>query len=153
MYLDLERTIAIDALRRHLPRGHFLQQVREMKDDLVWHQALDGWAKQQADFSTLVYKCSEEYGRLWPHLIPFDFGSLWYIIYMHYVLFLSMKPFVVCIVYTILLFITIPPLHVLVRLMVRIRRANGCGTAVEYTFEESLRGQIHIHSNGGALFF
>jgi hypothetical protein len=38
-----------------------------MKDDLVWHQALDGWAKQQADFSTLVYKCSVEYGRLWPH--------------------------------------------------------------------------------------
>ena len=60
-------TIAVDALRRHLPRGHFLQQVREMKDDLVWHQALDGWAKQQADFSTLVYKCSVEYGRLWPH--------------------------------------------------------------------------------------
>jgi hypothetical protein len=48
-------TIAIDALRRHLPRGHFLQQVHNMKDDPIWHKALDGPAKQQADFSSLVY--------------------------------------------------------------------------------------------------
>ena len=34
-----------------------------------------------------------------------------------------------------------------------LRKANGCGTEVEYTFEGALREQIHLHSNGGALFF
>ena len=60
-------TLAVECLRSHLPRGEFLNRVRDMKNDPVWKKSIDGWSKQHAKYHELVWKATSPYTDLWPH--------------------------------------------------------------------------------------
>ena len=59
--------LAVGCLRNHLPRGEFLEKVRDMNDDPAWKKSIDAWHKLQSKHHDLVWKAASPYKDLWPH--------------------------------------------------------------------------------------